>query len=603
MERCASASRAGKFHSVHRFGKKRKKSLIANTTKRRAAPAASVEDGRSSAPSIAAAEPAGVGLTAPPACESASGSGRVRIDTKILQPAELHKNARNAEAKLQELASISATTRKQDRLAAASDGAAADSADNVSFVVISLDCVNDLLSVHQLLRSSGMANASTGANPIWNFFVKVPPGQEAQCLKCHSILKTSKGTTTTLATHLKRHPDVFVTYEKERCARKSVKSTAKPDVQQPSVADQFKPKLKHTAPKAQQMTKAITGFTVRGMHSYSVVEEPGFVAVMNAAMPEDVVPSWTTFFRAIIPELYASKKQNLMNRLQAKWQMPEMADAHTAENLVLFLKSVMEEWALPDPGTVPVYVVTHNGRSFTAAITQSPWIGIKCFGHTLQLCVSDVKRDVLRFSQLCTKARAIIGRYKKSSKAWERLVEVQREMQLNVLEVVQDIPTRWNSEHQMMTRLLKLRKPITVELSECDAVDNLTAAEWKLMTAAVKVLDPLAQARTELSGDKYPTLSQVTSLLECTAIVLAWHTAQSDESSAIASSLARSIKARFPGVKTSEDTALGMFLDPRFKDACYMERAEKWACAILTKAAEGTLQVFGCEASTESDTG
>lgn len=138
-----------------------------------------------------------------------------------------------------------------------------------------------------------MANAPTGANPIWNFFVKVPPGQEAQCLKCNALLKTPTGTTTTLATHLKRHPDVFVAFEKERCARKSAKSTAmaKPNVQQPSVADCFKPKLKHTAAKAQQMTKAIAGFIVRGMHSYSIVEEPGFVAVLNSAMPEYVVHS------------------------------------------------------------------------------------------------------------------------------------------------------------------------------------------------------------------------------------------------------------------------------------------------------------------------
>ncbi|KAH9361287.1 hypothetical protein HPB48_006849 [Haemaphysalis longicornis] len=158
-------------------------------------------------------------------------------------------------------------------------------------------------------------------------------------------------------------------------------------------------------------------------------------------------------------------------------------------------------------------------------------------------------------------------------------------MQLNPLEVVQDVPTRSNSEHQMITRMLKLRKPITMELLECDGVDNLTAAEWKLMTAAVEVLDPLAQATTELSGDQYPTLSQVIPLLEYTGIVLARHAAQSDESSAIASSLACSIKARFPGVKTSEDTALAMLLDPRFKDACYTERAEKkWACAVLTRA-------------------
>lgn len=144
MKRRASSRVARKFHTVHKFGKKTKKSLIANITNRRA-PATSVEDGRLSVPSIAAAEPAAIGLTAPPACESAGGSGRVRLDTKILQPAELQENARNADAKLQELASTSATKPKQDRLAAAGDGAAADSPDNVSFVVVSLDSVNDLL--------------------------------------------------------------------------------------------------------------------------------------------------------------------------------------------------------------------------------------------------------------------------------------------------------------------------------------------------------------------------------------------------------------------------------------------------------------------------
>lgn len=97
-----------------------------------------------------------------------------------------------------------------------------------------------------------------------------------------------------------------------------------------------------------------------------------------------------------------------------------------------------------------MYVVADNGRNFTATITQLPSMGIKSFGHTLQLCVGDVKRDVPGFSQMCTKATAIVGRYKRSSKARARFMEVQRKMQLNALEVVQDVPMHWNSEHLMM---------------------------------------------------------------------------------------------------------------------------------------------------------
>ncbi|KAH9368338.1 hypothetical protein HPB48_004530 [Haemaphysalis longicornis] len=88
-------------------------------------------------------------------------------------------------------------------------------------------------------------------------------------------------------------------------------------------------------------------------------------------------------------------------------------------------------------------------------------------------------------------------------------MDIQKNMDLEPLEVVQDVPTRWNSEHAMMKRLVKLRVPVSVEMSECDTVEPLSASEWRLMTAAVQVLQPLEQATAELSGDCYPTLSQV----------------------------------------------------------------------------------------------
>lgn len=169
--------------------------------------------------------------------------------------------------------------------------------------------------------AAGNDESEAGAyrNPIWNYFLKVPPGNEARCLKCKAVLKTPTGTTTTLATHLKRHPDSYKTFECERQARGSAvkhKNGSKPNHQQPSVADSFKPKLKPTAPKAKQMTAIIANFIASGMHPYSIVEESGFIEMMKLAMPDYTVPSRTTFSRVVIPDLYESKKKELRKSLR-----------------------------------------------------------------------------------------------------------------------------------------------------------------------------------------------------------------------------------------------------------------------------------------------
>lgn len=381
------------------------------------------------------------------------------------------------------------------------------------------------------------------------------------------------------------------------------------------------------APKAKAMTKLVAQFITRGMHPYRIVEEPGFLNMMNSAMPDYTVPSRTTFSRVIVPELYRARKAEVKSNLAKvlergveaislttdSWTSrandsyvcvtchvmdkefvqhvhalacAEMAECHTAENLQRFIESVLVEWEIPAEGQVPIYVVTDNGRNFVSAVARSTWQGVLCFGHTLQLCITDLKRNAQGLSQLCAKCRTIVGRYKRSATARARLLEIQREMQLDPLEVVQDVPTRWNSEHAMMARLLRLRGPITLELSESDAVENLTTSEWKLLAAAVRVLQPLDQATTALSGDGYPTLSQVIPLLECTKVVLSQRSHEPDEA-AVALGLLKSIKTRFPDIKMSRLPALAMLIDPRYKDACYMEKCEKqWASKLLTTAAE-----------------
>lgn len=117
-------------------------------------------------------------------------------------------------------------------------------------------------------------------------------------------------------------------------------------------------------------------------------------------------------------------------------------------------------------------------------------------------------------------------------------------------------------------------------------MEDLTTSEWKLLAAAVKVLQPLDQTTTALSGDGYPTPSQVIPLLECTKVVLSQRSHEPHEA-AVVLGLLKSIKTRFPDIKMSRLPALAMLIDPRYKDSCYTEKSEKqWASKLLATAAE-----------------
>lgn len=124
-------------------------------------------------------------------------------------------------------------------------------------------------------------------------------------------------------------------------------------------------------------------------------------------------------------------------------------------------------------------------------------------------------------------------------------MDIQKDMHMAQHEVIQDVPTRWNSEYAMMERLVELCAPISLKLCESD-VYNLSSREWKLMAAAVKVLQPQDQATTELCADRYPTLSQVIPLVHCTEVVLREHVDEGEEAASFARSPCATLQRGFP---------------------------------------------------------
>ncbi|KAH9382860.1 hypothetical protein HPB48_023422 [Haemaphysalis longicornis] len=221
---------------------------------------------------------------------------------------------------------------------------------------------------------------------------------------------------------------------------------------------------------------------------------------MHHLQPQYKVPHRTTFSRTVIPELYqstvdslkveiASDMVNLVESitfttdmwtsranqtyiaLTCHYMTPNftinaftLACAHLPESHTTCLTEITKNWSL-DLTNVPLYVVTDNPRNIRAAVRQMYWTPLQCLGHTFQLAVRDAKEEMPAVSLLCKKARAIVGHYKHSAQATRRVKDCQKRMELPDVSLIQDVETRWNSEHAMLSRFVDFKDAVFLEMA------------------------------------------------------------------------------------------------------------------------------------------
>ncbi|KAH8026488.1 hypothetical protein HPB51_020980 [Rhipicephalus microplus] len=206
-------------------------------------------------------------------------------------------------------------------------------------------------------------------NPIWDFFLKVPAGGEAQCETCGVVLKTPTGTTRTLVTHLKRHPGKYKEYSELHQLYSFPKKKSEPKglSSQLTVTSLFKPTLRPSSVKAQEMTKKIAAFIACGLQPYSVVEGPSFIEMMRCAIPEYVVPSRKTFSRTVVPDLYAAQKNEQKSRIGAVFD-------DGGEEAASFARSLLRSLATRFPGlkmaNVPANAILVDPRNKDICYTE-----------------------------------------------------------------------------------------------------------------------------------------------------------------------------------------------------------------------------------------
>ena len=114
---------------------------------------------------------------------------------------------------------------------------------------------------------------------------------------------------------------------------------------------------------------------------------------------------------------------------------------------------------------------------------------------------------------MLARCRKIVGHYKHSHLAVERLQAIQRQLSLPNHKLMQDEPTQWDSTYYMLERLVEQQRVISLYDTDFELPDGLHSNEWHLAERIVALLELMQHITKELSA-KGAMVSQVIPFLK-----------------------------------------------------------------------------------------
>ncbi|CAB4494772.1 unnamed protein product [Rhizophagus irregularis] len=131
---------------------------------------------------------------------------------------------------------------------------------------------------------------------------------------------------------------------------------------------------------------------------------------------------------------------------------------------------------------------------------------ILCFVHVINL---SVQAALTQLESEISKLRDLVNRIRASSLRCEKLKMACKNNQLKDLTLIPDVPTRWNSIYEMISRSLQLKIAIdSVTLNDRDLKKYLlTENQWAELEKIKDFLFLFKEVTTIMSGFTYPTLS------------------------------------------------------------------------------------------------
>lgn len=201
---------------------------------------------------------------------------------------------------------------------------------------------------------------------------------------------------------------------------------------------------------------------------------------------------------------------------------------HDAETLKTFIGDSLKRLKIEDK---TIAITTDNASNNIAAVKllkedldldlnfEFEFIHFRCINHVIHLAVKDALKDL---KPLVTKVREVVSFIRSSTKRSETFEWVQKEIidqhepnfsPRSPLKLIDEVDTRWNSTFLMLERALLLRVALIKTGALIPQIKFIQEIDWEELEEVSNFLKPLHEVTKALSGENYPTVSLVRSII------------------------------------------------------------------------------------------
>ncbi|KAM8972088.1 zinc finger BED domain-containing protein 4 [Pelodytes ibericus] len=498
---------------------------------------------------------------------------------------------------------------------------------------------------------------SKKTSKLWNHFsICSADSTKVICMHCGRTISRGKKPTNLGTSCLLRHLQRF---HNNVLQNNGVPETLPPaDKQTPvnndftasSVFDETNDTFCDSHPVAKKITSLVAEMIALDLQPYSFVNHVGFNRLLEYLQPQYALPPASYFSTTAIPDMYENVKQIISSHLKeaeggvihftagiwmssqtreyltltAHWVTfdsslrPQSSDYHCQALLHVsqidcdyngisiqkHLEYLWESW-ITSFGLKMGITVTDN-HSIGKTLNESEHSSVQCFGHTVDLIVNEAIKSQRMIQNLLSIARKICERVHRSTKAKEKLAELQKEYGLPPHPLIQDVPSKWNTSFHMLERLIEQKRAIDEMSIECNFRELISCDQWEVIQSVCHALKPFEVASREMSMPM-ATLSQVIPMIHILNRKIEMLFEETMGIDTMLKSLKEAMVCRLSSTLHDPRYIFATLLDPRYKASLFEEEeAEEYKqglireLEIISSTSDDTPVINGCSKSSPS---